>query len=290
MAFRTIIIKNRCKLEYSLNYLICRKQDEDIKVLLDEIKTIVIDSLQVSITSYLISEIASRNIKIVFSDMKHNPSCEIIPYQGNAYSYRHIKEQISFPKSLKDYLWQQIIKEKINNQANILKETGHNDSYEKLISFKDEVDLGDISNREGHSAKVYFNTLFGKDFSRNKESLINKFLNYGYSIILSTLNREIVIHGFLPEIGIHHIGESNPFNLACDLMEPLRQIIDYMVVSNEVNNDNYIEKLVGVLQKTVFYQNKTIILENAIHLYVEDLLNYLNTGDEEKIKFISYGF
>ena len=289
MAFRTVVIKNRCKLEYSMNYLICRKQDEEVRILLDEIKTLVIDSLQVSITSYLIFELADKNIKIIFVDDKHNPIGEVIPYQANAYNYRHIKEQIAFSDTSKDYLWQLIIKEKINNQSKVLRSKDLLQASLKLEEYYNSVEYGDITNREGHAAKVYFNALFGKDFSRDQDCIINKYLNYGYSIILSLINREIVIHGYLPEIGIHHIGESNPFNLACDFMEPLRQLIDYMVSFELINEDNYIDMFVAVLQKVVRYQGKEIILENAIHLYVEDLINFLNTGDIERIRFIDYG-
>lgn len=289
MAFRTVVIKNRCKLEFLMNYMVCRKQDGELKILLDEVRTIVIDSLQVVISSYLIFEIAKRNIKLIFIDNKHNPIGEIIPYQGNAYSYRHIKEQISFDENYKGYLWKRITIEKIRNQARVLKKYGLDDSSKQLIVYSENVNINDETNREGHSAKVYFNSLFGTNFSRDTENDTNKFLNYGYSIILSTINREIVIHGYLPEIGIHHIGESNPFNLACDFMEPLRPLVDNLVYSGEIDNSNYIDKLIGINLKHVKYCKREMVLENAIHLYVEDLFNYLNNGDEKKIGFIEYG-
>lgn len=66
MAFRTIVIESRCKLEYSLNYLIRRKGNEVNKVVIDEIKTLVINSLQVSITSSLLAELIKKKVKILF--------------------------------------------------------------------------------------------------------------------------------------------------------------------------------------------------------------------------------
>ena len=64
MAFRTVVVQNRCKLEYSLNYLICRKGNDVTRIVIDEIKTLVIDSLQVSITSGLINELTNKNANL----------------------------------------------------------------------------------------------------------------------------------------------------------------------------------------------------------------------------------
>ena len=289
MAFRTLVIESRCKLEYSLNYLICRKGNEVNRVVIDEIKTLVIDSLQVSITTSLITELVKKKVKIIFTDECHNPISEIVPYQNNFYSFRKIKEQINFLTERKDYLWNKIVTIKIINQAKNLKMIGKDKEYKMLLNYATEVKDNDVTNREGHSAKVYFNALFGFDFSRDDEkNPINKYLNYGYSIILSSINREVKILGYLTELGIHHIGESNSFNLSCDLMETIRPLIDRDVIKKLVNEENYKEKMINILSEKVKYNNKEIFLDNAIHLMVEDMMNYLSTGNEEKIRFIDY--
>jgi CRISPR-associated endonuclease Cas1 subtype II len=288
MAFRTVIINNRAKLEYSLNYLVCRKGNEEYRINLDEIKFIIINSTQVSITSSLISEATKKKIKIMFTDEKHNPLGEITPYQNNFYTYRKIKEQIAYSKEIMDFLWKNVVERKIINQARNLEYQHKEEAYQKLMNYASEVVDGDTSNREGHAAKVYFNSLFGKDFSRDAENQTNKYLNYGYAIILSSINREIKALGYLTELGIHHIGESNPFNLSCDFMEPLRPLIDSFVIKNLLTEDNYKSELIKVLSLNVKYCNKEIILDNALRLYVEDLFNFLRTGDMEKIRFIDY--
>lgn len=288
MAFRTIVIDNRCKLDYSLNYMICRKANEEVRVVLDEIKTIIINTTQVSITTYLISELISKKIKVIFTDTLHNPVGEITPYSNNFYLYRKIKEQMAFTEDSKNYLWKEIVKKKIINQSRNLKYNKNIEAEQQLIGYYNEVLNGDISNREGHAAKVYFNALFGKVFSRHQDNNINAKLNYGYAIIMSTINREIKALGYLTELGIHHIGESNPFNLSCDFIEPLRPLVDLYIISGQLNDNNYKERLVGLLSKKVLYQDKEIFLDNAIRLYVEDLLMYLRSGDISKIRFIKY--
>ncbi len=287
MGFRNIIVTDRCKLEYSLNYLICRKVDSEKRILLDEIKMIIIDSTQVVITTNLLCKLAENKIKVIFCDEKHNPHSELTPYQNNYYSYKKIKEQISFVNN-DGYLWKKIIEMKIINQANNLKYLNKIPEYEMLMNYAKNVTLNDQTNREGHSAKVYFNALFGNGFSRGDDSAINKYLNYGYSIFLSAINREIKSLGYLTELGIHHIGESNSFNLSCDLIEPLRPLIDSLVIKNEVNDENFKYKFVELLSQSVEYNSKTIFLDNAIHLYISDMIDFLKTNDQKYINFITY--
>lgn len=288
MGFRTVIINSRCKLELSLNFMVCRKENEEKRVVIDEIKLLIINSLHVSMTTSLIAELINKKIKMIFVDDKHNPLGELTPYQNNYYSYRKIKTQFSFSQECKDYLWKLIVKKKITNQANNLLMMNKMEEYNKLIQYGSEVELADSTNREGHSAKVYFNAIFGKGFSRDDENVINKYLNYGYSILLSTINREIKSMGYLTELGIHHIGESNSFNLSCDFIEPLRPLIDKYIIKEFINEKNFKNEFANILSLKVMYKDKELFLDNAIHLYVEDLFNYLNTGDISKIRFIDY--
>lgn len=290
MAFRTIIVKSRCKMEYSLNYLIIKKENDVTRVLMEEIKTLVIESNQCVLTSALISQCITNKVKLIFVDTKHNPIGETVPYENNFYSYRKIKEQIDWTMDNKNKLWQLIIKQKIINQAKVLAVKGLNESYTKLVDYSINVDIGDTTNREGHAAKVYFNALFGKDFNRDLDNFENKVLNYGYSILLSCINREIKILGYLTEIGIHHIGESNSFNLSCDFIEPLRPMVDLLLIRNVATEDDFKKHCVNLLSYMVKYNGQQILLDNAIRLYVEDLIAYLKSGDESKIRFIEYEF
>lgn len=288
MGFRHLIVNNRCKLSYSLNYLIVRKLNEEKKVNLDEVELIVVNTLEVSITTALINELSKRKIKIIFCNEKNNPECEIVSYRNNFYSYRKIKEQIAFADYRKDYLWKRIVEEKIINQARNLQYFAKVAPYELLISYVSQVEDNDVSNREGHAAKVYFNALFGSAFSRQSDCEINKYLNYGYAVVLATINRVIKAAGYLTEVGIHHVGESNPFNLSCDFIEPLRPLVDSLVIKEEVNDKNFKEEFVKLFELRVTYGERSYFLSNAIELYVGDLLAYLRTGREEKIDFIRY--
>ncbi len=290
MAFRVISIKNRCKLEYCLNYLVC-KSDDCKKILLDEIELIIIDTQQVSITSSLLVELSKKKIKILFCDEKHRPQFEICSYQNNSLSYKKIKEQINWNENIKNKLWQEIIKNKIFNSYRLLCVKEYYEQANLLKAYCDEVLEGDVSSREGHAAKVYFNTLFGNDFVRSDESnFINALLNYGYSILASFISREIKCLGYLTEIGIHHIGETNPFNLTYDFVEPLRALVDSFVVLNKVNEDNYRKIFPALLETKVKFKNNEMYLDNAIHLYIQSIFACLNENSLSKIGFIHYEF
>lgn len=289
MAFRSLVVSSRCKLEYSLNYIIVNRGDEVKRIFIDEVKIIIINTLQVAITAALISECINKKIKICFSDEKHNLIGEVVPYKNNFYANRRIKEQINFSDDSKNFLWQQIIKEKIHNQALNLKYLNNNEIYELLTNYENDVEIGDTTNREGLAAKSYFRSLFGSDFTRDNEIFDeNIYLNYGYSIILSTFNRVIKSLGYYTELGIHHIGETNTFNLSCDFMEPLRPLVDSLIIKEEVNMENFKEKMISLLSKEVIYNDRKIYLDNAIEEYSENLISYLKTGDIDKIKFIKY--
>ena len=288
MAFRTIVVKNRCKLECSMNYLVCRTGEEVKKVLLDEIEFLIIQNTAISITCALMSELVEKKVKVIFCDTKSNPQFELTPYYSNYCSYKKIQNQINFEQKFKDLLRKRIIEEKIKNERRLLEKLGKIEAS-KLIEYEKNVEIGDLTNREGHAAKVYFNSLFGNKFSREDgNNKINKYLNYGYSIIVSLINREIKLFGYLTELGIHHKGETNPFNLTYDFFEPLRSYVDSFVANNLVNDDVYKDFFINMLSNQVSFDNRKIFLDNAIHLYVQSLFSALINKDISEVKFVEY--
>ena len=193
MSWRTVVIDSRAKLTYKNGYLIVRS-DEVHMIHLSEINTILISSTAVAITSYLVNELLSRKIKIVFCDEKRNPVGEVMSYYGCHNSSKRVRQQINWDYDYAKEVWTAIIKEKIKNQAKLL-ENYDEDGSKKLYKYVDQIRLFDSTNREGHAAKVYFDDLFGVDFTRTSKSDINASLNYGYSILLSQFNKELVLNG-----------------------------------------------------------------------------------------------
>lgn len=283
MGWRTVVVSKNCKLSYKNDYLIIRSDTLQM-IHLSEINIIIIENGMVSITSYLINELANNKIKIIFCDEKHNPSSELIPYFGAHNTSKKILNQIEWKKERKEAVWQLIIKNKIHNQGKILEKLNIH-GYEKLYEYENQVELGDKTNREGHAAKVYFNLLFGKDFIRGKGDNVNIALDYGYTILLSIFNREVVSKGYITPLGINHKNEFNQFNLSCDLMEPYRPLVDYIVYNN-INNvldKSYKYKLINVINESVNIEYKEQFVSNAIPIFINSVFRFLENERESKI-------
>lgn len=288
MSWRVVVVSNRCKLEYKQNYLICRGEKE-FQVHLSEISIVILENTAIAITAVLINELIKNKIKVMFCDEKRNPLCELVPYYDNYNNSYFLQEQITWSPLIKDKVWTSIIYQKILNQSKLLKEHGKPE-YLLLEKYLQEIQLGDSSNREGHAAKVYFNSLFGGEFIRRADDSINSALNYGYAIILSAFNREIVASGFLTQLGIHHDNNFNQFNLTCDLMEPYRIIIDKFVIknSNRVFDSEYKHEIVNLLNKQVKIEGKMQFVSNAIKIYVKSVFTALISENAELIKHYEF--
>ena len=284
MGFRIVIIKNRAKLEVRLNSLVVRGEQEK-KVFLDEINTLIVQSTAVSLTASLLCELTKRNIKVIFCDEKHNPQSELLPYYGAHNTSKRYKEQIAWKDEIKARVWREIVKKKIEGQEQHLFEAGFLEQADLLRSYVCEVQDNDESNREGHAAKVYFNCLLGTGNSRKSGGFLNGCLNYGYAVLLSAFNREIVVSGYLTQLGIWHDNEFNEFNLACDLMEPFRVVVDRTAMALEEGDKDFKRKMANVLNYKTLIDGKNTTLDLAIRQYTRSVFHALEEQDENLLLF-----
>ena len=285
MSWRTIVISKRAKLDLQLGYMVVRSE-EVTKIVLSEISTILIESTAVSLTTGLLAELSKRKIKVIFCDEKRNPSSELVSYYGSHDTSNKVRKQIAWKQNTKEAVWTEIVTEKIRKQKEILEILGKEES-EILSSYIKEITWNDGTNREGHAAKVYFNALFGLDFTRTEDNYINAGLNYGYSIILSAFTREIVANGYITQLGLFHDNMFNQFNLASDLMEPFRVLIDQKVLQMKLIDFEHSEKmqLVDILNQEVLIDGKNQYVNNAIKIYCKSVFEALNDDDSSLMRF-----
>lgn len=286
MSFRTVVITKRCKLDFSLGYLEVRSQELQ-KIHISEIYMLIIESTGVSLTAALLCELMHRKVKVIFCDEKRNPSSELIPCYGSYDTSGKIRQQIAWPQSRKDLLWTAIIREKIRKQQAMLRYAHQEERSALLGAYAQDVREADASNREGHAAKVYFGGLFGPDFSRNQDCAINQALNFGYAILLSSFNREIVANGYITQLGIFHDNMLNPFNLACDLMEPYRPLVDRLVYDLRPTEmtPELKHRLIDIVNACVTIENSRQHIANAIKIYCKSVFRALNENDMEELRF-----
>ena len=285
MSWRTVVVSNTAKLDYQMGFMVVRGA-ETTKVHIDEISILIVETTAVSLTAALLSELTKKKVKVIFCDEKRNPSSELIPYYGSHDTSAKVRSQVMWTDEIKALAWTEIVTEKIRKQADHLAECGKKEA-EMLYQYIEEIQYGDATNREGHAAKVYFNALFGMDFTRTAENSINAALNYGYGIILSAVNREVVANGYITQIGLFHDNMFNQFNLGSDLMEPFRPIVDRIVRKmNPTKFDK--EEKIGILKSLetevcIGGRNEYVI--NAIKIYCRSVFDALNDQDMSLIKF-----
>lgn len=289
MGFRTVVINSRAKLDYKMDYLVVRTEDKVSRIHLSEIAVLIIESTAVSMTAYLLAELTEKKIKVIFCDEKRNPKAELSSLYGGYDTSRKVREQIKWQQVRKDIVWAEIVRAKIAGQLSNLPENA-DEARGLLSSYMSEIKPKDSTNREAHAAKVYFNALFGMDFSRSEDNIINAALNCGYGILLSAFNREIVSQGYITQLGIFHDNVFNQFNLSCDLMEPFRPFVDRIVIDLSHEKFEHEEKmaLVDVLNISVTIGGQKQFLGNAIHLYSLSIFDALADNDVAKIKFPAY--
>ena len=287
MSYRTVVVTKRCKLDLRMNYLEIRQVDEKKRVLMDEISTLILENPAISLTGCLLSALLAKKVNILLCDAQHNPQGTILPLAGCHDSTRKIRKQLAWNREQCGLVWTAIVKEKIWQQAVFLKELGKIKEASLLESYWSDVQFKDATNREGHAAKVYFNALFGMDFTRDAEIPTNSALNYGYALILSLVNREISASGYLLQLGLFHDNIFNPFNLSCDLMEPFRIVVDRYVHKAGYAEFDTDEKhdLLNVLSQEVLIKNTKQVLPNAIKIYVKSVLQALNHEDLSVLAF-----
>ena len=288
MSWRIVVISKRAKLDYQLGYLVVRNENVT-KIHLGEISTLLIESTAVSITTSLLAELTKKKIKVIFCDEKRNPSSELVGYYGSHDTSSKVRNQIQWSRNSKDAVWTEIVTEKIRKQKKLLEYQGKEES-KLLDSYLQEIKWNDETNREGHAAKVYFNALFGLDFTRTTDCSVNSALNYGYSIILSVFTREITANGYITQLGLFHDNMFNQFNLASDLMEPFRVLVDKEVLEMKFEEFEVDEKrrLVNILNREVVIDGKVQYVNNAVKIYCKSVFDALNENDSSLIRFYKF--
>ncbi|MDE6472214.1 MAG: type II CRISPR-associated endonuclease Cas1 [Clostridia bacterium] len=285
MGWRSIVVDSPSKISFKNNYLVVTGNDNNM-IHISEIDMLMVSTTQATMTAHALCELNKAKIRIVFCDEKRNPYGEIVGYYGCHNTSKKIAMQLKWEEQGKEKIFTQIIRQKIVNQATLLAKVGKHTESLLLKNYANELLQGDVTNREGFAAKVYFNALFGKDFSRQIFSDTNSALDYGYTILLSAINRAVINCGCITQLGLKHSNEYNFFNLSCDIIEPFRVAVDEYVYENvgRVLDKDYKFELVDLLNKQVVLNGENISLVMAIKQVTKEVIDHLNCQVYEGIK------
>ena len=290
MSWRVLYIEESDYLNLYLDNLKIKKGIDETTVPLSDINSIIVDNNKTNISLSLINKCMEYKVNIITCDIYHLPNGIIIPYSGNYQSALQLRKQIEWKEETKNIIWQYIIKKKILNQAKILELKDKDIKViNHMIKFSNEVKINDKTNREGIVAKIYFRELFGSDFKRMNDDIINAGLNYGYSILRSQISRELVARGLNLHLGLFHNSITNQFNLADDIIEVYRPIIDSYVYDELKDKLSFLREnrleLIKITTKKVMIAGKKQTITNSMNIMINSILKVIETGDINELVF-----
>jgi CRISPR-associated protein Cas1 len=194
-----------------------------------DLAAVVIAHSQVRITSGALSQMATAGCPVVVCDRANQPAGMYLPLAGHGRQVPRFRAQALASVPLRKRLWRQLVRAKILAQAQAL--TALRESDFGLAALVPLVKSGDTSNTEARAARRYWQHLFKTPFRRDREAAdANRYLNYGYAVLRAIVARAICAAGLHPTLGIHHRHQNNAYCLADDLLEPLRPLVDRVVV------------------------------------------------------------
>ena len=283
--WRTIIVTAGEKLTVKDNWLHMYSPQQEARVPIGDLYSVVVDNRQALLSMSVLTQLAGAGVHVLLCDDKHLPCAELLPLALHYRPLTVLQKQMALSQGFKDLLWQRIVMAKIQNQAKALRLAGVGaNKAQKLEELALRVLPGDAGNREAQAAKLYFPALFGAGFTRVQGDVTNAALNYGYAIIRSAVSKTVAGYGYSGVLGLHHIGPGNAFNLADDLMEPLRPLVDLWTDAHcddlyeELTRTNR-RDLIDLVNHVVIFDGKKMRVRYAIDQYVKSLTSAIEGQD-----------
>jgi CRISPR-associated protein Cas1 len=220
----------QCSLTCRNGQLICRTEEGEKKLPLEDVASIIITSFSASIHSQLFLEAAKQGVALIICET-FRPVSLVLPANRSTdtlltrallkLSQQHIAQ-----------LWRATIDAKCLNQLTLAEHLSPEDGG--LIALR-EAAHSRKAHKEAICAKLFWQ-VYGRSqgepgFVRERaQEGLNSLLNYGYAVLLSTILQKLFGVGLDPTFGISHATRERSAPLAYDLMEPFRPCVDWRVV------------------------------------------------------------
>ncbi|WP_324779124.1 type II CRISPR-associated endonuclease Cas1 [Thiobacillus sedimenti] len=235
MTWRSVMISRPANLRRD-KFALLIEQEDDARVPFEDIAVIVLNHREITLSHSVLSACGEYGIGLFSIGPTHHPNGVFLPFLSHSRATRVLRLQLALGKPAAKRAWQTIIQSKIQNQAKCLERLGK-PGTERLESLARRVRSGDPDNLESQASAAYFRALYGNDFHRGQPRWINAAMDYGYAVFRAAIARGLVAHGFLPALGLFHASEQNAFNLADDLIEPYRPLVDLHVTEHSFGHD-----------------------------------------------------
>ena len=286
MAFRTLEINNNAELHIKSNQLEVTTNEGVAMIPIEDIAVILMHGANIRLSSMDLSILTQNKIAIITADDKFLPTAVVLPFNGSSRQSLLMHAQVNYPKDEYQLIWKDVIIQKIMNQSRALAILGK-DGSETVSSHLNYINNDNVDQIEAMAAKEYF-AFYHEGINRRTEDPINSRLNYGYAVIRSTIARSLVSIGFHPTFGLHHNSQLNAFNLADDVIEPYRAMVDLVAHNNIGTNANlsFAERraMTQTLYNACIVDGVKINVLSAIDIMCESLKSIILDNSSEKIK------
>src|SRR5579883_2646977 len=287
MAWRGLHLTKPSRLSLADGQVVVAQDDGNVRLPLEDVAWIVLDTPQTTLTGKLLSACTSSGIAVIATDETHTPSGVLLPFHSHFRQGEIAHRQIAMGAPLKKRLWQKIVRSKIENQAAVLDAVGR-DGSRPLREMTHLVGSGDPSNVEARAARHYWAELWPGFRREDDGDKRNKLLNYGYAVVRSGIARSLVAAGLLPAFGVNHASVTNAFNLADDLVEPFRPFVDalaWKATEGRVSRDDLSiadrRAMAGVLLSAAKISTDTVTLLVAAERSAESLVRAIESSTAE---------
>lgn len=236
---------------------------------------------EATLTTKIIENCRKYGISIFFLNRSLKFYAEIMSKADGNFVLRQKQYSLSQSKSLE--ISKLIVKNKIDNQFKLINKK--NKSLEKIDSCNNFDELLGI---EGNSANIYFQSLFKeigwyRRAPQTREDIPNLLLDIGYSFLFNYVDSILKLFGFDTYKGIYHQLFFQRKSLSCDIMEPMRIIIDKQLIKSyhlkQINEKEFIFRNGSYEFKKYEYSKK----------YRNIFLDVISSQKENIYKYI-YGF
>ncbi|MCX8501805.1 MAG: type II CRISPR-associated endonuclease Cas1, partial [Alphaproteobacteria bacterium] len=232
MSWRSLVITNPSRLSREHGSLVVEQGEgrdrSKVTIPFEDIALILLDQREISLTHSVLSSCGEFGIVLISTGATHHPNGAFLPYLPHSHQGKWLQLQMGLSRVVAKQLWSRIVAAKIANQAACLR-LAEREGEERLLKLIPQIKAGDGGNIEATAAHLYFRYLFGETFTRSQEVFANAAMNYGYAVVRAAIARGLVAHGLLPTLGLFHASQQNAYNLADDLIEPFRPLVDLHV-------------------------------------------------------------
>ena len=273
MGYINVFVSKPCRIAVKNRQLTIVGESE-LSFPIEDLNAVLLETGECNVTVMALRALADAGVVVFVCDERHVPNGVMIPFKTYYRSLKVLNLQINMAKPLKKQLWQAIVRQKIVNQATCMVLCDKAEDAKYLFDLSKEVNSADSRNAEAVAASYYFKKVFGDRFTRERDLFINDALNYGYSLVRGTIARTLSVYGFETSFGLHHCNQLNNFNLADDLIEPFRPVVDGMVYAlreKETLDGDVKRLLFSVFTTDVEVDGQKYALSYAVELMVQSL-------------------